>query len=279
MPGAASTSRISWSSARRATASPRRSRSTAEVYRAAGALHGGAPAGWPASPTRAAGGRPSTRNEEALDMLVAAIERAGYPARRGGRDRARRRGLRVRPRAAATGLASTARELDTRRHDRACSSAGSAAIRSCRSRIRWPRTMPQGFARLHRQRSATGPGRRRRSPRDRCGAGREAARRAALHRRADQAEPGAARSPRPGPPRGGARSRAGGDRLGALGRDRGRRPSRISRSAGTPASSRSARSPARERMAKWNEVLRIEEALGGRARFAAEPRSALLPER
>ena len=34
-----------------------------------------------------------------------------------------------------------------------------------------------------------------------------------------------------------------------------------------------------ERMAKWNEVLRIEEALGDRARFAAEPRSALLPER
>ena len=33
-----------------------------------------------------------------------------------------------------------------------------------------------------------------------------------------------------------------------------------------------------ERMAKWNEVLRIEERLGDRARFAGTPRSAALAE-
>ncbi len=44
--------------------------------------------------------------------------------------------------------------------------------------------------------------------------------------------------------------------------------------AGMRASSRSARSRARERMAKWNEALRIEEALGRTARFAGRERAA-----
>ena len=70
---------------------------TAEVYRAAGALmaEAGELAGvadeggfWPAFAT----------NEEALAMLVRAIERAGYRAGRRRRDLARHRRLRVRPR-------------------------------------------------------------------------------------------------------------------------------------------------------------------------------------
>ena len=80
---------------------------TAEVYRAAGELmaeagklKGVADEGgyWPAFAT----------NEEALEMLVRAIERAGFAPGRAGRDLARRRRLRVRPRTAATGSASRA---------------------------------------------------------------------------------------------------------------------------------------------------------------------------
>ena len=74
---------------------------TAEVYRHAGELmqarganHGVADEGgwWPDFAT----------NEQALETLVQAIERAGFVPRRAGCDRARRRGFRVRPRAAAT---------------------------------------------------------------------------------------------------------------------------------------------------------------------------------
>ena len=71
--------------------------------------------------------------------------RAGDRARRlhAGRRRRRSRSTSRRPSSAATaatGSALDGRELDTRRHGRACCSAGSSAIRSCRSRTRSPRT-------------------------------------------------------------------------------------------------------------------------------------------
>ena len=98
---------------------------TAEVYRAAGqlmaesgaAVQGVADEGgfWPAFDS----------NEEALEMLVRAIERAGFTPGDGRRHLARRRRLGVRPQRAATGWRSRRRELDARRHDRAARSAGS----------------------------------------------------------------------------------------------------------------------------------------------------------
>ena len=85
---------------------------TAEVYRAAGALlaergllQGVADEGgwWPAFGT----------NEEALDCLVRAIERAGYHAGRRGRDLARRRRLASSAGSGRYRLALEGRELDS----------------------------------------------------------------------------------------------------------------------------------------------------------------------
>ena len=80
---------------------------TAEVYRAAGALM--AEAGKLKGVADEGGYWPDfATNEEALEMLVRAIERAGPDAGRPGRDRARRRRLGVRRGTAATGSASRA---------------------------------------------------------------------------------------------------------------------------------------------------------------------------
>ena len=90
---------------------------TAEVYRAAGALmeEAGTLAGvadeggwWPAFST----------NEQALDTLVRAIERAGFTPGRGGGDRARHRRLGVRPRRKLQAGAG-GQGAGQRRHDRA----------------------------------------------------------------------------------------------------------------------------------------------------------------
>ena len=86
-------------------------------------------------------------NEEALGMLVRAIERAGFrpmdqvaialdiAASSFGEAGRYRLGL-------------EGRELDTEGMIAAARSAGSTATRSSRSRTRWPRTTPQGFVRF-----------------------------------------------------------------------------------------------------------------------------------
>ena len=110
----------------------------ADVYRAAGELMR-TPASWPASPTRAAGGRTSRATRTRSTSLVRAIERAGLrpgddvaialdiAASEFGRDGRYRLGARGPRRSTATRWPN-------------CCCAGSIATRSCRSRIRSPRT-------------------------------------------------------------------------------------------------------------------------------------------
>ena len=144
-----STCRTSWSRARSAGSFAEALDRTAEVYRAAGAilkargkLQGVADEGghWPAFES----------NEEALDALVLAIEKAGLHGRRGRGDLARRRRLGVR---LGRALPAVARRPRARHATawRRCWSAGAPAFRSSRSRIRWRRTT----------RPASGPSRRR----------------------------------------------------------------------------------------------------------------------
>ena len=168
MPAGGSTSRTSWWCAPAASSFAQALDWTGEVYLAAGRLmaeagklKGVADEGgyWPEFAT----------NEEALEMLVRAIERAGLvpgdqvaialdvaasELGRGGRYR----------------LGLEGRELDSEGHDRACCSAGSSAIRSSRSRIRWPRTTSTASPRSPAPR-ATGSRWWRTTYRDRCGPG------------------------------------------------------------------------------------------------------------
>ena len=105
-----------------------------------------------ASPTRAAGGRPSPRNEQALETLVARDRARRLRARRAGRDRARRRRLASSAAAAATGSALEGRELDSDGHDRAAAGwIDALSDRLDRGSAR-PRTTPQGFAAFTRAR-------------------------------------------------------------------------------------------------------------------------------
>ena len=62
--------------------------------------------------------------------------------------------------------------------------------------------------------------------------------------------------------------------LAPLGRDRGHARSPTSPSPPAPARSRPARPAARDRVAKYNQLLRIEEALGSRAKYAGRGRSS-----
>ena len=201
-------------------------------------------------------------------MLVRAIERAGFaPGERGG-DRARRRRLASSARRAATGSRREGRELDTRRHDRAAARLARAlpdrldrgpAGRGRRGRLR----------RLHRARSA---GACRSSATiylvTDAGRVRATAARGACNTRADQAEPGrhADRDP------GGASTRRAPPAGGAIVSARSGETEDVTivhLAVGWGAGQLKVGSFARsERMAKWNEALRIEEALGTAARLA-----------
>ena len=244
---------------------------TAEVYRAAGELmrDAGKLAGvadeggwWPAFDT----------NEEALAMLVRAIERAGFvpgddvaisldvAASEFGRDGRYRLGL-------------ERREARPRRDDRACCSAGSTATRSCRSRIRSPRTIATAGSRSRAPPAARADHRRRlphdeRRTRRGGGGGRR------LQRRADQAEPGrhAHRDARGAD----AGRHAGFATIVSARSGETEDTSIVHLAIGWNAGQLKVGSFARsERMAKWNEALRIEESLGAAARYAG--RAALAP--
>ena len=237
---------------------------TAEVYRAAGQLlgergllQGVADEGgfWPAFAS----------NEEALDMLVRAIERAGYTP---GDEVSI--SLDIAASEFGAGgvykLARDGRELDT---------AGMIDMLAG-----WIRRYPivsiedplaeddrAGLSCVHGRRGRARAGDRRRLPRHQCGAcaqGRSGARmhggaREAQSGRHDHADQGRARC------RQGRRVRH--HRLGPFRRDRGRHhlPSRGGLDAGQFKVGSITRG---ERTAKWNEMLRIEEALGSKARFA-----------
>ena len=239
---------------------------TAEVYRAAGEmmaerglLQGVADEGgfWPAFDT----------NEEALDALMRAIERAGFTPGPGGRDLARHRRLGISPRTAATGWRSTAATLD---------SDGMAEML-----LGWLDRYPivsiedplgrgrrRGPAPLHRRRSATG-----------C--------RSSATIFSSPTRRGCARRPRAGacnavlikPNQAGTvteakaaldAARAAG--WGAIVSARSGETEDVTivhLAVGWGAGQLKVGSFARsERMAKWNEGLRIEEALGPQARFA-----------
>ena len=134
---------------------------TAEVYRAAGELmaergllQGVADEGgfWPAFDS----------NEAALDALLRG-DRAGRLHARGRRSRSRSTSPPPSSAAtAATGWRSTDAPSIPTAWPRCCS-AGSTATRSCRSRIRWPRTMPRA-APLYCGSGRPGADRRRRFP-------------------------------------------------------------------------------------------------------------------
>ena len=202
---------------------------------------------------RHAGARPSSGRPEAPGA--------------GRRDLARRRRLRVRHARALPPRARRARARH-RRHDRRCSAAGSTPIRSCRSRTRSPRTIAAGFvAFTGRQRRAL-PGDRRRFPRHQRRPASTRPPQRGLQRGADQAEPGrhghrdAGRARR--------RPKAAG--FGTIVSARSGETEDVTivhLAVGWDAGQLKVGSFARsERMAKWNEVLRIEEALGGDAVFA-----------
>ena len=275
-PGGGSTSRISWWSARAPRALPRRwtgpPRSIAPpgaLMAEAGKLKGVADEGgfWPDFAT----------NEEALEMLVRAIERAGLRAGeqvaialdvaasefgRSGRYRLGLEGRELDRDGMIVLLTGLARALPDRL-DRG--SAGRGRSRRLR--------------RVHRRGRRARAGGRRRSHGDRC---RRACARwpAAAPRNTLLVKPNqrgtltetraawdAARA-----------AGWGAHRLGALGRDRGRddRPPRGRLGRAQLKVGSFARS---ERMAKWNEALRIEEALGAAARLAPAVPGLTLPVR
>ena len=165
-------------------------------------------------------------------------------AGRGRGDLARHRRLRVRRRGGRYRLALETRELDrdgmvemllgwVERYPIVSIEDPLGRGRSRRLRARSPARSANAC-----RSSATIPGHQRR-------AGRAPRRARRVQRGADQAQPGRhAHRDQGRAGRGAARRGCGTHRLGALGRDRGRRPSPTSPSAGTRASSRSARSPA-----------------------------------
>ena len=192
--------------------------------------------------------------------------RAGRPPRPGG-DRARRRRHRAlaRRRLPFDGEGSA---LDERRADRATTRSSATATRSCRSRIRSPRTNGRPGDELTGRLGdrvqlvgddlfVTNVERLERGIE--LGVGERDPRQGQPDRDAD----GDARRDRARPP-----ERLRGDHLAPLRRDRGhddRRPRRCAVNAGqikTGAPSRT------DRVAKYNQLLRIEEALGPSAAFA-----------
>ena len=111
---------------------------TAEVYRAAGKLLAQGQARR-ASPTRAATGRPSTTNEEALALAVARHRGGRLRAGRRHGDLARHRRVRLRQGRPLPPRPRGPRARH-RRHDRDAARLARRATRSSRSRTRSPRT-------------------------------------------------------------------------------------------------------------------------------------------
>ena len=226
----------------------------------------------PASATRAASRRPRHRNEDALKLLVEAIEPAGYTP--GERDRA---SPSTRRRASSTATAPTTsrgegKVLTPRRDRRLSGPASSTATRSSRSRTAWPRTTGTA-GRAHR--AARRP--RASSSATTCssptsdGCAGDRARRRQLDPR--QGQPDRHRSPRRSTRSSSRRAAVhGGDVAPQRARPKTPR-SPTSRSRPTAARSRPAHRPARDRVAKYNQLLRIEADLGESAAFRG--RSAL----
>ena len=206
-------------------------------------------------------------NEQALDTLVRAIERAGFrPGEQVGiaLDIAASEFGAQRPLHA---WRWSDRELYTDGDDRAADRLGRRATRSCRSRTRWRRTTRTGSPRSPAPLGGTRADRRRRFPRHR--------RRSAEGRGgAGGGEHGAAEAEPARHPDRDARCAAGGAECGyatiVSARSGETEDVTIAHLAvGWGAGQLKVGSFARgERMAKWNEMLRIEEALGGKARFA-----------
>ena len=215
---------------------------TAEVYRAAGRLmaergllQGVADEGgwWPAFST----------NEEALDMLVRAIETGRLRAGRGGGDLARRRGIRIRPRGPLPAGPRRARARP-RRPGRILLLGWCERYPILSIEDPLAEDDPIGLASVHGRGRRPGPGHRRRFPGHQRGTGRGGGPRRHRQRRAGQGQPGRHRDAKPRPP---ARRDNGPGSAPSCRRARAKprtSPSPIWRSAGAPASSRSARSPA-----------------------------------
>ena len=246
----------------------------ADIYRAAGALM--AEAGKLAGVADEGGWWPQFAiNEEALETRCARSSAPGYQPGQRRRDLARHRGIRVRSRRPLHAGARPARARP-RRHVARCCCAGSSAFRSCRSRIRSPRTTARRGSRSRAQRAAPRADHRRRLPDDQCAergrAGADGDACNAVLIKVNQA--GTLTEAKAALDAGKARGIRH-DRLGALGRNGGRRRSRTSRSAGTRASSRSARSRAASGRPSGTRCCGsrrrwARRALRGRRRAAAE---------
>ena len=204
-------------------------------------------------------------NEEALDMLVRAIERAGFTPGRGGRDLARHRRLAS---SAAAGATASALDGTRARHATAWPSCCCGWLRplsrSSRSRTRSAEDDPEGLARLHRGASATAcrsSATTSWSPTPRASGARAA--RGAVQRGADQAEPGGHADRDARRARRGARALGWGTIVSARsGETEDVTIVHLAVGWGA-ASSRSARSRAPSAWRSGTRGLRIEEALAG----------------
>ena len=245
---------------RRVERSPTRSTMVAEVYRAAGELMQRRRQARRRRRRRRLVAAVRRRTRRRCELIVRAIERAGY---RPGRATPRSRSTSPRPSSAATAVTGSAleqRELDrdgdggdAARLDRALSD------RLDRGSVR--RGRPRRRGSLHARRRRSRADHRRRLPDDQRAARRTTRRPTQrVQRGADQAQPGrhADRGARRARRRHGARASA---RSSRRARARPRTSSIAHLAVGWNAGQLKVGSFARgERMAKWNEVLRIEEA-------------------